>query len=67
MDFAENYLCQSLEEIQSAWWNGAMVTLHPVVAYYKDDGGEMQHKSFVFVSDELGHNSTVVLAILILS
>ena len=43
---------------------GAMVTFHPVVIYYKDENREMQHKSFVFVSDELSHNSTAVLAIL---
>lgn len=31
MDFSENYTCQTLEEIQSAYWNSTMVTLHPVV------------------------------------
>ncbi|XP_048580476.1 uncharacterized protein LOC116604139 [Nematostella vectensis] len=35
MDFAENYNCQSCEEVQSAHWNGpTMVSLHPVVVYY---------------------------------
>ena len=54
MDFVENYLCQSLEEVQSPWWNRTMVTLYQVVAYYKNDGGEMQHKSFVLVSSIVG-------------
>ncbi|ESO91799.1 hypothetical protein LOTGIDRAFT_163159 [Lottia gigantea] len=31
MDFAENYNCKSVEEIQSAYWNQTSVTLHPVV------------------------------------
>jgi CDP-diacylglycerol pyrophosphatase len=33
MDFAENYSCKSLEEIQSAYFNQTSVTLHPVVVY----------------------------------
>jgi len=34
MDFAENYTCEFVEEVQSAYWNASMVTLHPAVAYY---------------------------------
>ena len=33
MDFAENYTCQATEEVQSAYWNASMVTLHPAVSY----------------------------------
>lgn len=33
MDFAENYTCQASEEVQSAYWNASMVTLHPAVSY----------------------------------
>jgi hypothetical protein len=44
MDFAENYSCKSVEEIQTAYWNQTGVTLHPVVVYYKKNG-ETQHKS----------------------
>lgn len=64
MDFAENYTCQSLEEIQSAYWNASMVTLHPAVAYYHSEDSPLSHKSRVFVSDELGHNSATVYAFL---
>ena len=64
MDFAENYTCQSLEEVQSAYWNASMVTLHPAVAYYRSEDGPLSHKSRVFVSDELGHNSATVYAFL---
>ena len=62
MDFAENYTCQSLEEVQSAYWNASMVTLHPAVAYYRSEDGQVSHKSRVFISDELGHNSATVFA-----
>lgn len=61
MDFAENYACKSLNEIQSAYWNQNAVTLHPVVLYYKNECGELKHKSMVVVSDEMGHNSSTVL------
>lgn len=46
MDFAENYCCKSNEEIQSAYWNQAGVTLHPIIAYYMSEGDEkkLEHK-----------------------
>ena len=28
MDFAENFTCSALEEVQPAYWNADMVTLH---------------------------------------
>ena len=63
MDFAEDYKCQSQDEIQSAYWNTTQVTIHPAVVYYKDDDN-LKHKSFVFVSDKPGHNASTVYAIL---
>ncbi|KXJ26080.1 hypothetical protein AC249_AIPGENE6483 [Exaiptasia diaphana] len=60
MDFAENYTCQSVEEVQSAYWNATMVTLHPAVAYYNEVEGEstsLNHHSTVFISEELSHHS----------
>lgn len=36
MDFAEIYLCQSCDEVQSAYWSSTMVSLHPVVVDFKD-------------------------------
>ncbi|XP_041456271.1 uncharacterized protein LOC121408727 [Lytechinus variegatus] len=67
MDFAENYTCVPLEEIQSAYWTQESVTIHPIVAYFRDGSTESSnliHKSFVAVSDEKGHNSSMVIAIL---
>ena len=66
MDFAENYTCSNVSEIQSAYWNPVMVTLHPVVAYFRNpnDENEISHKSFVYISDELGHTCSTVYAFL---
>lgn len=61
MDFAENYLCKTVEEIQSACWNQTGVTFHPTVIYFRDGDKLLKHKILVIVSDELGHNSATVL------
>ena len=50
MDFAENFVCRSDNEVQSAYWAQESVTLHPVVAYYrKDDEHDLDRKSFMIV------------------
>lgn len=64
MDFAENFSCCSSDEVQSAYWNSSAVTLHPVVLYYRGDGGELAHKNYVFVSNDLDHNIGTVYTIL---
>lgn len=66
MDFAENYSCaESNENVQSSYWNQTGVTLHPVVVYFKEaTDKDVKHKSFVYVSPALHHNSSMVLAIL---
>lgn len=40
------------------------MTLHSVVAYFKDDKGDTQYKSYVVVSDEMSYSSSTVHAIL---
>ena len=60
MDFAENFACQSADEIQSAYWNATMVTIHPVFAYFKDDG-QLKHKLLAFIFDVNNHNTTAIL------
>jgi len=63
MDFAEDYRCRSQEEIQSAYWSQTQVTIHPVVAYYKQDD-TLCHQSYVFISDEPNHDAKFVFALL---
>ncbi|KAL3885488.1 hypothetical protein ACJMK2_025541 [Sinanodonta woodiana] len=63
MDFAENFVCTSVEAFQSSYWNQAMVSLHTMaVCFPKSQGQRLQ--SFVGVSDVLCHNATVVYTIL---
>ena len=51
-----------MEEVQSAYFNQSAVTLHPVVAYFRDTSGELAHKSIIIVSDEMGHKLFTVIA-----
>ncbi|XP_070549459.1 RE1-silencing transcription factor A-like [Ptychodera flava] len=59
MDFAENYTCQLQNEVQAAHWTHTQVTIHPVIAYYKENGKEVR-EAIVFVSDDLNHDSHAV-------
>jgi hypothetical protein len=36
--------------------------LHPVVVYFKNENTELEHKNYIFVSDDLGHNIGSVYA-----
>lgn len=49
IDFAENCVRSSVDEVQRAYWNGTAVTLHQVVAYYKENSNTLKHKNFVYV------------------
>ncbi|KAL3882341.1 hypothetical protein ACJMK2_028694 [Sinanodonta woodiana] len=53
IDFAENYGCVSLEEIQSAYWNATSISLHTMVVYCKT-GNDTKIQSYVAVSDFFG-------------
>jgi enterochelin esterase-like enzyme len=63
MDFAENFTCSAVEEVQSAYWNSEMVTLHTMVIYFPK-GRVWSHKSVVTISDVLQHNATMVYSII---
>ena len=41
-----------------------MVTLHPAVIYFRDDKHELQHSSYVYVSEVLHHNAAMVISII---
>lgn len=43
----------------AAHWSNEMVTLFTAVAYYKDEDGELNHRSYAVVSDELSHDKAV--------
>ena len=59
-DFAENSSFVVQDEIQSFHWENLQATLHPFVLYYRDDDGQLCHKSFCINSDVPDHNTTTV-------
>ncbi|CAH0561706.1 unnamed protein product [Brassicogethes aeneus] len=58
-DFAENYAFEIQDAIQGVHWNNDQATLHPFVGYYKE-GGRMNHKNYIAISESLKHDTVVV-------
>jgi len=56
MDFSENYTCTAQDEIRSAHWNQAQVTLYTSVSWFRE-----HIISHVVVSDHKQHNKTSVV------
>lgn len=61
MDFAENYICISLDEVQSAYWTSEQVNLHTCIAYFSQTCNKA-HKSVVGISDLNIHKGEMVIA-----
>lgn len=59
LDFSENYACRLQNSVQSEYWSTKQATIHPYVTYYKKNG-ELKHKSFVIISEDLEHDSSAV-------
>lgn len=59
MDFAENYAFLLQDSVQSFHWNNDQATVFTSVAYYLEDG-ELKHKSFGIISDNLNHDTIAV-------
>ena len=58
-DFSENFSFVVQDEAQSFHWDNGMVTLHPFVYYYKDEG-QICHGNFVLISDCNTHYTVAV-------
>ena len=59
MDFAENYTCTAQDEVQSAHWKQAHITLHTSVTWFRSD--IFLH---VIISDNLKHDKHDVVVYL---
>lgn len=60
VDFAENFSCKYLGEIQSAHWSQDQVTLFTVAIWTKSGDKNSCCESHVIVSDDLKHDKTSV-------
>ena len=61
-DFSENFQLKHQKEVMAAHWSSDMVTLFTAVVYFKGEEGELEHASYVVVSDELKHEKRSVYA-----
>lgn len=59
LDFAENYSFVLQEAISAYHWSTPQATVHPFVVYYKENN-QLNHKSFVMISDCLNHDTALV-------
>ena len=60
-DFSENYSFLVQDAVQGYHWNNSQVTLHPFVYYYKNQGtNELEHGSYVIISESNIHDSVTV-------
>ena len=59
-DFSENFQFIIQDAIQGVHWSNDMATLHPFVVYFKDQSGNIDQKSIVFISDDTSHNQVQV-------
>ena len=60
LDFSENYSFVLQDAAQGYHWNNSQATLHPFVAYYKDESEKLCHLSYVIISEALHHDTVAV-------
>ena len=60
VDFAENFSCKYLGEVQSAHWSHDQVTLFTIAIWTKSGDKNNSCESHVIVSDDLKHDKTSV-------
>ena len=51
------------DEIQSYHWSKEYCTLHPLVVYFIDGDGNIQHNALCFISDDDNHSTNFVYKI----
>ena len=62
-DFVKTYQFLVQDEIQGYHWSKECCTLHPLIVYFIDGDGIIQHNSLYFISDDNNHNTNFVYKI----
>ena len=60
VDFSENYTFQHQDQIQSTHWVSHSCTLYAAIIYFSTGNGNVQHQSYVIVSDYMHHDKFTV-------
>lgn len=61
MDFSENYRCSYKDEVQSGYFDQQQVSVHPTMAYYREDNRLVKH-AISGISPDTKHDSALVKA-----
>ena len=61
-DFAENFQMKHQREVMAAHWSNDTVTLFTAVVYYRSGKGDLEHKCYAVISDDLRHDKQSVYA-----
>ena len=61
-DFSENYQTKHQREVMAAHWLNDTVTLFTAVVYYRSVKGDLEHKSYAVISDDIRHDKQNVYA-----
>ena len=61
MDFSENYRCTFRDEVQSGYFDQQQVTVHPMMAYYQEEGSLVKH-AIIGISPDVRHDAALVKA-----
>lgn len=64
MDFSENYSFVVQKAIQAYHWSNIQATVHPFIAYFRNEEGEINHVNFIVISDHMKHGSESVYVFL---
>ena len=59
LDFEENYQFVIQDEIQNFHWSKEYCTVHPVIAYFKQNQ-QLIENFFLFLSDDVEHHTSFV-------
>lgn len=60
LDFAENYSFVVQDAVQGYHWENSQATIHPFVAYFRDETDELHHECMCVISDCLQHDTVTV-------
>ncbi|KAK3911370.1 Trigger factor [Frankliniella fusca] len=60
MDFSMNYNCLVQGAVQSYHWSPKQATVHPTIIYIKNENGDLDRRSLIFISDDLEHDVPLV-------
>lgn len=59
-DFSENYSFLIQDAVQGYYWNNQQATIHPIVVYFKNEMNELEHWSYIIISESLDHDAAAI-------